>query len=650
MTDMKVIASLAMLAAAAGSSSCSTESTYPSSYTSMANTESAAPRGRPMLARHLPQSVADGTATMMGAAQSQQRLRLAIHLPLRDQAALTQLLHDLYDPQSAQFHKYLSVAEFINRFAPTADDYDAVIAWVTAKGLTVTARTPNRRLVVVEGEVGTINQAFNVNVRYYQHPAESRTFYSPDREPSTVGLNVPLLQVTGMNNYVLPSPLLRHLATTNPAAGSGPSGQFLPSDLRVAYYGNGPLTGAGQTIGILSFDGYLASDVQLYYSTTGMSSAVPISNVLVGGFSGACTSVSSPTSSTCDDGEQVLDIVNAIGMAPGVTQILFYEGSSNTEILNQMAVDDTAKVLTSSWSWNPADAASDDPIFQEFAAQGQSFVSASGDDGAFNDATYSFPGVDPYITVVGGTVLTTTGRGGAWSAETAWPESGGGYVSGTPIPSWQRLAGVITTSNQGSPDWRNSPDVAAEADFDNPTVINGSFVTGYGGTSFAAPRWAGFLALVNQQSMTNGRGTVGFINPALYNLGLSSNYSSVLHDITSGGNPPTAGGGSGFNAVPGYDLVTGWGSPAGAALIDQLAGASANSAPAPAAAAAGATAASYGRVFMYPKRGQSEAQQATDQSECAQWAATQTALGVSKESAYLRAMAACGEARGYIVR
>ena len=645
--EMKVSASLAMLAiVAAGSSSCSTESTYPTSHTSVSNAESATPRGRPMLARHLPRSVADGTATMMGAAQSDQRLRLAVHLPLRDQAALTQLLHDLYDPQSAQFHKFLSVAEFINRFAPTADDYNAVVAWATAKGLTVTARTSNRRLLVVEGAVDTINRAFNVNVRYYKHPAESRTFYSPDREPTTVGLNVPLLQVTGMNNSVLPRPLLRHLAIANPA-GSGLSSQFLPSDLRAAYYGNGPLTGAGQTIGILSFDGYLASDVQLYYSTTGMSSTVPISNVLVDGFSGACTSVSSPTSSTCDDGEQVLDIVNAIGMAPGITQILFYEGSSNTEILNQMAVDNVAKVLSSSWAWNPADAASDDPIFQEFAAQGQSFVSASGDDGAFNDSTYSFPSVDPYITVVGGTVLTTSGRGGAWLAESAWPESGGGYVSGTPIPSWQQLAGVITAANQGSPEWRNSPDVAAEADFDNPTVVNGNFVTDYGGTSFAAPRWAGFLALVNQQSVANGRDTVGFINPALYNLGLSSNYASALHDMTNGSNPPETGGGSGFNAVPGYDLVTGWGSPAGAPLIDQLAGTSANSAEVP--AAAGSPAASYGRVFMYPRHGQSDAQQATDRRECSEWAAAQTTPGVSKESAYFRAMAACGEARGYTV-
>jgi xanthomonalisin len=665
MTDHKIVASLVALAITAATSSCTNEYPYQSYYPTVGYNQvpvqgpvqvpvqvpaqvPAAPQRLAMLARHLPPPVAENRATMMGAMKSEQRLRLGLHLPLRNQAGLAQLLRDLYDPHSAQFHRYLSVAEFTDRFGPTLDEYNAVVAWATAHGLNVTAQTSNRRFVAVEGTVDTINHAFDVNVNYYKHPTESRAFYSPDREPTTVGLNAPLLQVTGMNDYVLPRPLLRHLATASPT-GSGPSGEFLPGDMRAAYYGNGPLTGAGQTIGIFSFDGYLASDVQLYYSTTGMSSSVPISNVLVDGFSGACTSVSAPTSSTCDDGEQVLDIVNAIGMAPGITQILFYEGSSNTEILNQMAVDNTAKVLSSSWAWNPADAASDDPIFQEFAAQGQSFVTASGDEGAFNDSTYAFPGVDPYITVVGGTVLTTTGPGGAWSAETAWPESGGGFVSGTPIPSWQQLAGVISESNQGSSESRNSPDVAAEANFDNPTVINGSFVTGYGGTSFAAPRWAGFLALVNQQAVANGHGTVGFINPALYALGTGAAYSSALHDITSGSNPPTTGAGSGFNAVPGYDLVTGWGSPNGAALIDQLAGTGGGSQVAPAAAAAGPSA-GYPRVFMYPKNGQSEAQQAADQRDCAQWAAAQVPSGApGSDSAFLRAMAACGEARGYAV-
>ena len=568
MTHIKIAASVVTLAIFVSCSiSCSSVPPSPNGIV-----------GRAMLAPHLPGAVADGKAAMTGAVSPGQRLKLAIHLPLRNQAELTQLLRDLYDPKSPRFHKYLSVSDFTERFAITARDYDTVVAWAKANGLTVTAKTPNRRLLAVEGSVATVNRAFHVKVNYYRHPVDARTFYSPDREPTVAGLNVPLLQITGMNNYVLPQSMLRHSAVasaTEPvsATGSGPAGEYLPSDMRAAYYGNGPLTGAGQTIGIFSFDGYLASDVQLYYSKTGMASNVPIKNVLVGGFNGACTSVSSPTSSSCDDGEQVLDIVNAIGMAPGIQQILFYEGSSNTEILNQMATDNIAKVLSSSWGWNPADAASDDPIFQEFAAQGQTFVSASGDDGEFNTSTYSFPGVDPYITQVGGTVLTTTGPRGAWSGETAWPQSGGGYNSGTPIPSWQQLTSVINSSNLGSTTLRNCPDVAAEANFDNPTVVNGAFLTGYGGTSFATPRWAGFLALVNQQSVANGKGTVGFINPALYNLGIGSSYSSVFHDITAGSNPPTAGDGSGFSAVPGYDLVTGWGSPAGVALINQLAGA-----------------------------------------------------------------------------
>jgi subtilase family serine protease len=521
----------------------------------------------------IPEAVASHRVAVMGAADPGQKLTLVLHLAPRNQDELTQLLHDLYDPNSLNFHKYLSVSEFTDRFGPTVADYKQVVAWAKSKGLKVIMTAPNRRLVAIEASVDKIDQAFQVRITDYQHPSNGRTFFSADREPEPAGLSVPLLQITGMSNYVLPHPMLRRNTGPAPASsGSGPSGEYLPSDLRAAYYGKGSLTGSGQTIGILSFDGYRASDVQLYYSKTGMASKVPIKNVLVGGFNGACTAVDSTTNSTCDDGEQVLDIVNAIGMAPGIRQILFYEGSRDTLILNQMATDNTAKVLTSSWGWNPDDAASDDPIFQEFAAQGQTFLSASGDSGQFNSSTYAFPGVDPYVTQVGGTDLTTAGSGGAWLAETAWAQSGGGFVTGTPIPSWQQLPSVINQSNLGSTTLRNSPDVAAEANFDNPTVVNGQFLTGYGGTSFAAPRWAGFIALVNQQSVANGRGTVGFINPALYNLGVSASYPSVFHDITSGSNPPTAGEGSGFSAVPGYDLVTGWGTPAGAALINQLAG------------------------------------------------------------------------------
>src|ERR1700728_1422244 len=198
---------------------------------------SAAAGGHAMLAPHLPGAVSTAHASMTGAVSPQQSLHLAIHLPVRNQAELTQLLHDLYDPKSPNFHKYLNVSEFTKRFAVTAADYNAVAAWAKANGLTVTAKTPNRRLLAVQGSVATVNRAFHVKINYYRRPGAARTFYSPDREPTVVGLSVQLLQITGFNNYVLPQSMLRHraLATaTKPASapGSGPAGEYLPSDMR----------------------------------------------------------------------------------------------------------------------------------------------------------------------------------------------------------------------------------------------------------------------------------------------------------------------------------------------------------------------------------------------------------------------------------
>ncbi len=562
-----------------------------------ASASSANPTGIGLLARapsiqaqHLPAAVTNGLAQRVGSVTGSQQLKLGIALPTRNQAELNLLLQNLNDPQSPQFHQYLSPEEFTARFSPSQADYDAVIAWAQASGLTVTGTSPNRRLIDIEADANTVNRAFNVTMTEYQHPSEDRSFISADREPTTSGLDIPLLQITGLNNFVTPRPHLhKGKAPIANATGSGPSGQFLPSDIRAAYYGSGSLTGSGQSIGILSFDGYKTSDVSLYYSSTGMSSSVPINNVLVNGYSGACVSFNSDgtiNSSVCDDGEQILDIVNAIGMAPGISQILFYEGdpsdaSADTKILNKMVTDNLAKVLSCSWGWG-ANQATDDSIFQQMAAQGQSFLSASGDSGAWGVGSSStvnaqYPSQSQYVIQVGGTDLTTNGAGGAWASETAWGNSGGGWDSTAPIPSWQQLSGVINSSNKGSTSYRNAPDVAMEANFDNPTVSNGQFLTGYGGTSFAAPRWAGFVALINQQSVANGHGTVGFFNSTLYNVGVGSSYSSNFHDITSGSNPAinssgtVISGGPSFNAVAGYDLVTGWGSPK-AAFITTLAG------------------------------------------------------------------------------
>jgi subtilase family serine protease len=520
---------------------------------------------------HVPAAVTTGQAASAQTLSAAKQLKLGLVLPLHNETELDSLIGQLYDPSSPQFHHYLSSKEFTARFAPSQADYDKVVAWAKANNLTITATSDNRHIVDVQGKVSDVNRALHVTMRQYQHPTENRTFFAPDREP-TLDLGVQLLHINGLDNYVRPHthmvhrPASQQTMVARASGGSGPSGNFLPSDIRAAYYGSGSLTGAGQTAAIFSYDGYQSSDLSGYYSATGASNpGVPVSNVLVNGFNGACTNPSTGSSS-CSDGEQILDIANLAGMAPGLTQILFYEGTSAGDILNQMASDDKASVITSSWGGGDF-GSSDDSIYKEFQAQGQTFVNASGDAGSYTTKNWDPPSLDPNITDVGATDLTTNGAGGSWASETAWSDSSGGFLSsaGYAIPSYQQLAGVITSTNKGSTKYRNDPDIALEGNFDNPTYSNGQLETGVGGTSYAAPRLAGVIALANQQAAASGVGNIGFLNTALYNFGVGSSYHSYFHDVTSGSN-------GGFKAVAGYDLVTGWGSPVGPAFISALVG------------------------------------------------------------------------------
>src|SRR5271165_1826900 len=515
-----------------------------------------------LLHNHVRPAVASGKAVPVGVLPSTQRLNLAIMLPLRNQSDLSGFLDRLYDPSSPDYHQFLTVAQFTERFGPTEQDYQAVVAFAKANGFTVTDTPANRLLVDINGSVGQIEKAFHVGMKVYLHPTENRTFYSPDREPS-LDLSVPVSHIAGLNNFSIPRSMLKKGSVAQQMvqshAGSGPGGAYLASDMRAAYYGGTALTGSGQAVGLVEFDGYNLSDVTSTFD--GHSYSVAINNVLIDGASAG---------SDGDDGEQVLDIVQAIGMAPSMTQVRVYIapgtssiGVGDKDLFNKMATDNIAKQLSCSWGWNPDDTSSDDPIFQEFAAQGQNLFVASGDAGAYtgsNATDDSYPAESVYVTAVGATDLTTNGAGGSWESETAWADSSGGPAdNGFAIPSWQ--VGVADTANAASTTIRNVPDVAAEGNFDNYLCDQGSCQGGWGGTSFAAPRWAGFLALVNQQAVTNTGSTLGFVNPAIYAIGKGTSYNSDFHDITSGNN--NNGKGKSFNAVVGYDLVTGWGSPNG---------------------------------------------------------------------------------------
>jgi hypothetical protein len=175
------------------------------------------------------------------------------------------------------------------------------------------------------------------------------------------------------------------------------------------------------------------------------------------------------------------------------------------------------------------------------------------------------PSDDPNLTVVGGTSLTTSGAGGPWQSEVTWPDSGGGISTVYPIPSYQQ--GMSMTANGGSPTMRNIPDVGLIADIQMFLICNNGQWVSVGGTSAATPLWAGFTALANQMAASNGKPRVGFVNPTIYSIGKGSNYLTDFHDISLGNN-------GGFSAVVGYDLATGWGTPAGQHLIDDLSGVS----------------------------------------------------------------------------
>ena len=537
-------------------------------------------QSRSLLTRHTRDVALNGHAQSIGRLPASQTMQLDVVLPLRDPAGLQSFLKDVYDPNSATYRHFLTPQEFTARFGPAQADYDAVVNYVKANGFSVVGGSRDGMEVQIKGPVSAVENAFHVSMHTYQHPTENRTFYAPDREPST-SLPFPLWHISGLDNYSIPHPMyvkksdyaaahgispeavVKHATT-----GSGPSASFLGSDMRAAYYGGTALTGSGQNLGLFEYEGTDLADLNTYYKNVGQT--LPITPVLlsVDGTSTSC--LYTRAGGDCDDTEQTLDMTQALGMAPGLSSLTVYIGSTDTAIISSMTTHSPLPTtIGCSWGWTPADPTTLDPYFEKMAAQGQNFFAASGDSSTWSSSNEAWPADDANVVSVGGTDLTTSSAAGPWASETAWTDSGGGISPDQiAIPSWQQLSGVINSSNKGSTTLRNGPDVSANANFTFYTCADQTtcLANEYGGTSFAAPMWAGYIALVNQQLASKGESTIGFLNPTIYSQNITSSYAADFHDITSG----TSGS---YSAVTGYDLVTGWGSP-NSGLINALAGSS----------------------------------------------------------------------------
>ncbi|MGH7989026.1 MAG: protease pro-enzyme activation domain-containing protein, partial [Limisphaerales bacterium] len=200
-----------------------------------------------------------------------QRLNLAIGLPLRNRAELDELLRQLYDPASPNYHKFLTPEEFIARFGPTEADYAAIQNFARTNGLAVTGTYGNRMLLDVAAPATAVENAFHVTLRTYRHPTENRNFFAPDAEPM-VESNLPIADVSGLENYSRPYPKFQLLPkTASPLAftGSGPTGEYIGNDFRNAYVPGTSLNGSGQAIGLFELDGYYASDIESYAAKAG---------------------------------------------------------------------------------------------------------------------------------------------------------------------------------------------------------------------------------------------------------------------------------------------------------------------------------------------------------------------------------------------
>ena len=493
--------------------------------------------GEPLVA--IPSNVSPAVAhsAKVGELAAANKVSVAVSLQLRDKAGLQKFLSEVTDPHSAEYHHFLTPAEFTAKYGPTQAEVDAVNSYLAAAGLKVSPHRANSQVVDATGTAAQVEHAFGTTLGVYSQAG--KTFYANESAPrlpaSVAGA---IAGVAGLDNRATHHTDNVKTNTARPHVGSG----LTPSDIKGGYDISGLGTGSGKSVALWEFDGYQASNISTYDSSFGLGSSAP-TTVSVDG----ANYDSSPGQG---QGEVELDIEIVQAVAPSVNTYVYEAPNSDQgqiDMAAQIASDDKVSVTSISWGQCETSSASStmsstDSALAQGTAEGISFYSASGDSGSDDcgDGTTAvdYPASSPDVSGVGGTTLTVSG--GAWSSESAWSGSGGGVSA--------------VYSN------RDVPDVSADADPNTGYAIYsaGSWVE-YGGTSCAAPVWSGLTALFDAKSGSNA----GNLDSAFATVGGGSSYGSAFNDITSGSN-------GAYSAGTGYDEVTGWGSPQGAGLYTAL--------------------------------------------------------------------------------
>jgi kumamolisin len=490
---------------------------------------------------------------------------LVLEFPGRD--AMQAYALAVADRSSPDYRHFLSADEIGARFGLSDQAVHRVRQWVIEHGIAVVATSSQRIAISVDAPARTVESAFGVSLRDYTD-AVGRTFHAPIGEARIpVALDGLVAAVEGLDARPSERPV------SLPVIAAGPLGGMTPTVIDRAYELEGlralGLHGEGQTVAIVSLDTFDPADVAQFDQIAG-TSGPPVEKVSVDG------GVRRPGDG---QGEVSLDIDVIRAVAPKA-QILDYEapnkGGAIGAVIDRIVTDGRADIVSISWgscelTRQTASLARMASSMAAAAAAGITVYVASGDHGAYDcidqdreDLRISVdsPGGDPNVVGVGGTYMSMLDDG-TYIDEVAWEEPltgwapGGGLSAYYDRPPWQTGIGVQNARSNGM---RQVPDVAAAADPVSGFLSVSEGEAGpAGGTSAAAPFWAGFTILVRQLAERDGVHGLGALGPTLYEVAAAQPADAVFHDVTRGGNLFD-------NASPGWDYATGLGTPRGTPL------------------------------------------------------------------------------------